>query len=535
MKRVEELTLQWIDGVISQADAGELYRLLDVDPAARQVHVECCELEAALRSRVEDFDVVESTMARVSQGTSEVDGEILFEIPVEWYAQDDPLRRSHRRTSAWRAALATSLLLVTICGGVAYLVKPLELMDARMGPVDPRVTVTRDNKSLTAEMGLMLRTGDIVNVPASAVASIHYNDGTRVVLGSNSQAILTELTRFNAASKNLALKSGNLTAHVAKQQPGKSMLVTTPTARFRVLGTRFTLAADASSARLDVIEGRVHAERRDNAASVDVEQGQFAVADLHTPLKVQSIPSRAVAGLIALYRFDEGRGTVVHDVSRVGAALDLHIDRAEAVEWSPGGGLMLREPAIIASTKPARKIAAACRATGELTVEAWVVPSLARQSGPARIVTMSSDPSHRNFTLGHGGDPDELPGEAHRSYFIGRVRTSKTTKNGIPDLPSHNDSVAADLAHVVYTRTKDGLHHLYVDGIERSSAKRPGDFSSWDEDYRLALGDEFTRDRPWQGELLLVAVFSRALSRDDMLRNFRAGPGEKRRESGTSK
>ena len=86
----------------------------------------------------------------------------------------------------------------------------------------------------------------------------------------------------------------------------------------------------------------------------------------------------------------------------------------------------------------------------------------------------------------------------------------------------------------MYTRARDGLHHLYVDGIERASEERPGDFSSWDKDYRLALGDEFTRDRPWQGELFLVAIFSRALSRDDALRNFRAGPGEKRRESETS-
>jgi len=39
----------------------------------------------------------------------------------------------------------------------------------------------------------------------------------------------------------------------------------------------------------------------------------------------------------------------------------------------------------------------------------------------------------------------------------------------------------------------------------------------------IALGNEFTHDRTWQGSYHLVAIYSRALSPDDVTANFRAG------------
>ena len=48
-------------------------------------------------------------------------------------------------------------------------------------------------------------------------------------------------------------------------------------------------------------------------------------------------------------------------------------------------------------------------------------PANAIQDGPARIVTLSSDPTHRNFTLGQ-----------ERDAFDVRLRTQKTSANGMP-------------------------------------------------------------------------------------------------------
>jgi len=61
------------------------------------------------------------------------------------------------------------------------------------------------------------------------------------------------------------------------------------------------------------------------------------------------------------------------------------------------------------------------------------------QSGPARIVTLSRNSTERNFTLGQEGDALEA-----------RLRTTKTSANGMPGLLSKPKSLRAELTHVVY-------------------------------------------------------------------------------------
>jgi hypothetical protein len=77
---------------------------------------------------------------------------------------------------------------------------------------------------------------------------------------------------------------------------------------------------------------------------------------------------------------------------------------------------------------------------------------------------------------------------------------------------------------VVYTRDASGEARIYVNGVERGSGTVGGDFSNWNESYRLALTNELTEDRPWLGEFHLVAIFNRALSQDEVSQNFNAGP-----------
>lgn len=92
--------------------------------------------------------------------------------------------------------------------------------------------------------------------------------------------------------------------------------------------------------------------------------------------------------------------------------------------------------------------------SGELTLEAWVKPANTTQAGPARIVTLSADPSRRNFTLGQAADDFEV-----------RFRTNTTSANGEPSLWSssqHTDtgpdicalrSAAGDLAVLYFAHS----------------------------------------------------------------------------------
>ena len=46
----------------------------------------------------------------------------------------------------------------------------------------------------------------------------------------------------------------------------------------------------------------------------------------------------------------------------------------------------------------------------------------------------------------------------------------------------------------------------------------------WPDDCRLVVGNEVSGDRPWRGEIALVALYARALSADEIAQNFAAGP-----------
>jgi len=86
--------------------------------------------------------------------------------------------------------------------------------------------------------------------------------------------------------------------------------------------------------------------------------------------------------------------------------------------------------------------------------------------------------------------------------------------------------VEARLTHVVYTRSREGKATLYVDGASVATGDIGGDVSNWDQDLRLALGNELTRDRPWLGELHRVAIYARALNSEEVSRYAKGGRQE---------
>ena len=220
---------------------------------------------------------------------------------------------------------------------------------------------------------------------------------------------------------------------------------------------------------------------------------------------------RVENGLIASYDFDEGGGRTVHDRSGVGEALDLIIDRPASVRWQ-NGSLSVVSSTKIVSYKSARRIIDDLKQSNALSLEAWVSPAMTEQTGPARIVSLSANTSFRNFTLGQDND-----------HFDVRLRTRKTDANGIPSTATPAGSLEARLTHVVYTRDAMGTAVLFVNGKPVSSATVSGDLENWDASHRMTLANEVTGDRPWLGTLHLVAIYSRALSAEEVLQNFSAG------------
>jgi hypothetical protein len=236
----------------------------------------------------------------------------------------------------------------------------------------------------------------------------------------------------------------------------------------------------------------------------------FFLVGLAKPASAWSA-DRSGDGLVALYDFRLAKGSIVKDRSGVGKPLDLKIENPKNVRRTKGT-LEVRGKTLIRSDKPAAKVFNAVRRSGEITIEAWVRPANAKQEGPARMVTLSGGSSERNFTLGQEGDKVDV-----------RLRTTKTSGNGIPSLNSPGRSLAPRLTHIVYTRNRGGRARLFLNGKQQVEKRVPGAMANWNGKYRLALANELSSERPWLGTFHLVAIYSRDLSVGEVAQHFKAG------------
>lgn len=221
---------------------------------------------------------------------------------------------------------------------------------------------------------------------------------------------------------------------------------------------------------------------------------------------------RVTTGLQVLYDFASSSGAVIHDRSGVGEPINLSIADPKAVKRSEGK-LAVNGKSTIRSKRPAKKLIDAVRRSGALTIEAWVQPANTKQAGPARIVTLSKNSNERNFTLGQDADKYEV-----------RLRTTRTSTNGIPAVASKGRTASTKLTHIVYAFAKDGQARLFVNSKSVATSKVGGLPSNWNGAFELAIANELSGDRPWQGTLKLVAVYSRTLTPKEIARNFAAGP-----------
>jgi hypothetical protein len=215
------------------------------------------------------------------------------------------------------------------------------------------------------------------------------------------------------------------------------------------------------------------------------------------------------AAPVAMYRFAEEGGTTVGDA--VEPALDLVIEDAGAVAWTERG-LVITAPTRLRSTTPAAKIAVASIATGEISVEAWVQPSVLSQPGATRIVSMGRGGSARNFTLGQ-----------RDTSWIGRVTT--TTQDGTlaNELRTEMGIVDGRLVHLVLRHFREAVADLWVDGKLHDKRELSGTLASWAPDYHLTMANEDGAERPWLGEILHVTIWARALTDDEIRASFAAG------------
>jgi hypothetical protein len=244
----------------------------------------------------------------------------------------------------------------------------------------------------------------------------------------------------------------------------------------------------------------------DDAAS-DAVDAPFDTPDMFV--------SPRVPGAIAEWRFREGSGMTVGDTV-VGDPVDMSIVASSVFTWLPdmAGGLQFDAPSKVQSaTGP--HFNSDVKNTGAMTFEVWATPANFTQGTGdyAVVAAISANQFTRNLSL-----------EQRGSQWAARVRTSATGNDGEPTILAAPGVDTTEPTHLVVvsdatTRT------LYINGVP-VDAMPPSNgslTSSWDSGLRLNLAGEQNGGRTWLGVIWLVAIYDRALSLEDILKNRDAG------------
>ncbi len=223
-----------------------------------------------------------------------------------------------------------------------------------------------------------------------------------------------------------------------------------------------------------------------------------------------TLAQRVTNGLSVLYNFNEGSGTTINDASSNGIPLNLTIDNTDLTSWT-AYGLNIHGNARIKSNDVASKLIDSCKNTNELTFEAWLLPSnINTRKLHTRILTISKNDIHeRDFGI--------IQYKANNYYVL---RTNETSLEG---KVTTFDTISADLTHLVFTRKADGTIKTFRNGNLVLTDTITGDFSNWDNTYSIFLGNESGSNYYWEGTYYLVALYNRALTDSEVVKNYNEG------------
>lgn len=304
------------------------------------------ETMAAAQPRKGDSGFVRRVMADVRQGGGEQATRMV--LPVRMAPEHAPasIRSASRRSDVVEADGAPVARTargkrnwIWVAGGTLAAVVMLGFFVSEAAPFHggnriARLTtqgnggiVERGGQTFRVTSSLDLANGDIVRSEQDSLRFRFFSDSTSIELGNDTRVKVA----MDDKVRRLELLSGRVEAVVARQAPGHSVLLSTPHAEVKVIGTRFSLREGDRFTRLEVQEGKVKMTRRQDGASLEVPAGMGSIATptASAPMTLTKL-DRVSDGLIAHYRFDEGGGEATEE-QMGGSKAVLH-----GAKWSEG-------------------------------------------------------------------------------------------------------------------------------------------------------------------------------------------------------
>lgn len=307
--------------------------------------------------------------------------------------------------------------------------------------------------------------------------------------------------------------------------------------------TRIRLDAPAQSRLVQRLRNDSHncwSDCAENASAMQLAIQQLADGIASPTVDLDLVTSKAVSlsdafilssggrvdsDLIAKYEFKTGQGTTAFDTSGSG----IHLNLIGNVSWSSAWGVKLADRGRLQATVASSSVLAKnITFTREYSIEAWVIPDTITQGvgikDPAIIASYSFSNNERNFSLGQYNDSYVATNRSNQS--------ATETVNGLPELATAeaDKRVQASLQHVVVTfKAFEGGRRIYVNGEFTGDADPIADavLGDWDNGYALVVGNEVSGNRPWSGSIRFLGIHQRAMTPEDILKNFEVGVGAK--------
>jgi ferric-dicitrate binding protein FerR (iron transport regulator) len=252
-----DLMLRYLDGASDGDDGARLDELLKSDPEAagllRDLALQHVTLLRIVRCAAPAGAVGRRTRSRrflrhLGLATAAAAAAVVCTVGLMWWWEQKPEAGTERPGAA-----------VLVAQGECSVESPAE-----------------SGRRADLQKDAILRPGDIVRTGGTGRVRFAYvGEWTWVELSSGARLELGSDAR--SGGKQLRLERGTVRAAVAPQRGGRAMIVTTPHALVRVLGTRLSVRAHAAETRVDISRGRARVAARSGGEDVLLREGRYAV------------------------------------------------------------------------------------------------------------------------------------------------------------------------------------------------------------------------------------------------------------------
>ncbi len=170
--------------------------------------------------------------------------------------------------------------------------------------------------------------------------------------------------------------------------------------------------------------------------------------------------------------------------------------QANAVTHSTLGEIQFKGSGIGKTRAPPKWLHAAI-VNSDFDIELEFQTTQINQDGPARILTISKDLKHRNITIGQKG-----------TDLVIRINSKLSNQNGYPPYRFENVLKLHEWQKVHLSITSEKLNITVNKAPPVSNYLPENPISRWSPEYRLAIGNEFTNNRPWLGKIRQLVIKS---------------------------